>query len=60
MSEKQNSGDYKELMNTKLNDIRAMIAFKMDEDGATKGDVGRLVIDNKYYEFSVIVVKKEV
>ena len=47
-------------MNTKLNDILAMIAFKMDEDGATKGDVGRLVIDNKYYEFSVIVVKKEV
>ena len=60
MSEKQNIGDYKELMNTKLNDILAMIAFKMDEDGATKGDVGRLVIDNKYYEFSVIVVKKEV
>ena len=60
MSEKQNSGVYKELMNTKLNDILAMIAFKMDEDGATKGDVGRLVIDNKYYEFSVIVVKKEV
>ena len=60
MSEKQNSGDYKELMNTKLNDILAMIVFKMDEDGATKGDVGRLVIDNKYYEFSVIVVKKEV
>ena len=60
MSEKQNSGDYKELMNTKLNDILAMIAFKMDEDGATKGDVGRWVIDNKYYEFSVIVVKKEV
>ena len=60
MSEKQNSGDYKELMNTKLNDILAMIAFKMDEDGAKKGDVGRLVIDNKYYEFSVIVVKKEV
>ena len=60
MSGKQNSSDYKELMNTKLNDILAMIAFKMDEDGATKGDVGRLVIDNKYYEFSVIVVKKEV
>ena len=60
MSEKQNSGVYKELMNTKLNDILAMIAFKMDEDGATKGDAGRLVIDNKYYEFSVIVVKKEV
>ena len=60
MSGKQNSGDYKELMNTKLNDILAMIAFKMDEDGATTGDAGRLVIDNKYYEFSVIVVKKEV
>lgn len=60
MNEKQNSSDYKELMNTKLNDILAMIAFKMDEDGATKGDIGRLVIDNKYYEFSVIVIKKEV
>ena len=52
--------DFKDMMNMKLNEVLCMIAYNMDEQGATKGDVGRLVFENKYYGFSITVVKKEV
>lgn len=52
--------DYQEIMNMKLNEILTMIAYNMDENGATRGDVGRMVFENKYYGFSITVVKKEV
>lgn len=52
--------DYKEVLNMKLNEILCLIAYNMDEDGATKGDVGKLVFGNEYYGFSITVVKKEV
>ena len=51
---------YKELLNMKLNEILCMIAYNMDEEGATRGDVGRMVFENEYYGFSITVVKKEV
>ena len=51
---------YKELLNMKLNEILCMIAYNMDEEGATRGDAGTLVFENEYYGFSVTVVKKHV
>ena len=50
---------YKELLNMKLNEVLATIAYNMEEDGASEGDVGKLVFENKYYAFSVTVIKKE-
>ncbi len=55
----ETNSDYKEFMNMKLNEVLATIAYNMEKDGATEGDVGRLVFGNKYYGFSVTVVKKE-
>ena len=52
--------DYNELLNMKLNEILCLIAYNMDEEGATRGAVGRMVFENKYYGFSITVVKKEV
>ena len=63
MSEKtcnESNLDYKELLNMKLNEILCLIAYNMDEEGATRGDVGRMVFENEYYGFSITVVKKEV
>ena len=60
MSETTVNDDYKQLMNMKLNEILCMIAYNMDEEGATQGDVGRLVFENKFYGFSITIVKKEV
>ena len=57
---KQTKDDYNEIMNMKLNEVLCMIAYNMDEEGATKGDVGRMVFENRYYGFSITVVKKEV
>ena len=51
--------DYKEILNMQFKEVLAMIAYNLEEEGATKGDVGRLVFDNKYYGFSLTVVKKE-
>lgn len=51
--------DYKEFMNMKLCDILASITFNMEEDGASEGDVGRIVFENNYYGFSITVVKKQ-
>ena len=51
--------DYKELLNMKLNEVLATIAYNMEEDGAREGDVGKLVFENGYYAFSVTVIKKE-
>ena len=42
----------------KLKDILARIAFAMDCEGASEGDVGKLVFDNNHYAFSVTVIKK--
>lgn len=56
----ETKNDYQEIMNMKLNEILCMIAYNMDEEGATKGDVGRMVFENKFYAFSITVVKKEV
>ena len=50
--------DFKEFMDMKLNEVLATIAYNMEEDGADIGDVGRLVFENKYYGFSITVVKK--
>lgn len=50
--------DYKEILNMQFKEVLAMIAYNLEEEGATKGDVGRLVFDNKYYGFSLTVVKK--
>lgn len=50
---------YKELLNMKLNEVLATIAYNMEEDGAKEGDVGKLVFENEYYAFSVTVIKKE-
>lgn len=47
-----------EILDMKLKDILARIAFSMDCEGATAGDVGKLVFDNDHYGFSVTVVKK--
>jgi len=47
-----------ELLDMKLKDILARIAFSMECEGAGEGDVGRLVFDNDHYGFSVTVVKK--
>ena len=47
-----------ELLDMKLKDILARIAFAMECEGASEGDVGKLVFDNDYYGFSVTVVKK--
>ena len=47
-----------ELLDMKLKDILARIAFSMDCEGAEKGDVGRLIFENDHYGFSVTVVKK--
>jgi len=55
----ETKSDYEEIMNMKLGDVLANIAYSLDKDGATEGDVGRLVFGNKYYGFSVTVVKKE-
>lgn len=52
--------DFKELMDMKLNEVLCMIAYNMDMEGATKGDAGRLVIENKFYGFSITVVKKQI
>ena len=57
---KETNDNYKQLMNMKLNEILCMIAYNMDEEGATRGDVGRLVFENKFYGFSITVVKKEI
>ena len=51
--------DYKEILNLQFKEVLAMIAYNLEEEEATKGDVGRLVFDNKYYGFSITVVKKE-
>lgn len=51
---------YNDFLNMKLSEILCIIAYNMDEEGATKGDVGRMVFENKYYGFSITVVKKEV
>ena len=51
--------DYNEILNMTFKEVLAMIAYNLEEEGATKGDVGRLVFDNKYYGFSISVVKKE-
>ena len=47
-----------ELLDMKLKDILARIAFSMDCEGAEAGDVGRLIFENDHYGFSVTVVKK--
>lgn len=54
-NEEYNAG---ELLDMKLKDILARIAFSMDCEGASEGDVGKLVFDNDHYAFSVTVVKK--
>ena len=48
-----------ELLDMKLKDILARIAFSMECEGAEKGDVGRLIFENNHYGFSVTVVKRE-
>lgn len=48
-----------ELLDMKLKDILARIAFSMDCEGAEKGDVERLEFENNHYGFSVTVVKRE-
>lgn len=60
--ETNNSENYAagELLDMKLKDILARIAFSMDLEGAEEGDVGRLVFENDHYGFSVTVVKKSV
>lgn len=55
----KSNDDYKEILNMQFKEVLAMIAYNLEEEGATKGDVGRLVFDNKYYGFSLTVVKKE-
>ena len=51
--------DYKEILNMQFKEVLAMVAYNLEEERATKGDAGRLVFENKYYGFSVTVVKKE-
>ena len=55
----KSNDDYKEILNMQFKEVLAMIAYNLEEEGATKGDVGRLVFNNKYYGFSLTVVKKE-
>ena len=55
----ESESGYKELLNMKLNEVLATIAYNMEEDGAREGDVGKLVFENGYYAFSVTVIKKE-
>ena len=45
----QAESGYKELLNMKLNEVLATIAYNMEEDGASEGDVGKLVFENEYY-----------
>lgn len=62
MAGKTNNGENyaaEELLDMKLKDILARIAFSMDCEGAEKGDVGRLVFENEHYGFSLTVVKRE-
>ena len=54
----KSNDDYKEILNMQFKEILAMIAYNLEEEGATKGDVGRIVFENKFYGFSVTVVKK--
>ena len=54
----ESESGYKELLNMKLNEVLATIAYNMEEDGAREGDVGKLVFENGYYAFSVTVIKK--
>ena len=55
----KSNDDYKEILNMQFKEVLAMIAYNLEEEGATKGDAGRLVFENKYYGFSLTVVKKE-
>ena len=47
-----------EILNMQLKEILVNIAYSMEEEGATEGDVGKLVFENDHYGFSVTVVKK--
>ena len=55
----KSNDDYKEILNMQFKEVLAMIAYNLEEEGATKGDVGRFVFNIKYYGLSLTAVKKE-